>query len=418
MRTVKGLKTGCLTGVAIGLLLACIGTVQAQTSDPEKRFTTERPGSILIFPKVVGCPAAANFAAGTSTTEIEITNTSNVLTHAHCFYVNGATINGLPVWSVTDFEISLTRQQPTQWSACDGRTVNPVDQIPTSGLDPGAIPPLPVGFLGGLVCVQVHADGSTNGNANALKGEATIGDVDDTGALVSAAKYNAVAIQGINDNGDNELRLDNVEFAACPEGAHLNFQPENSEDEAINRLGDGPSAVSTTLAFMPCDMDFENVVPGRTVLSFDFRDEFETGPSLTPVNVECWSQFNLGDAIGVTPTTSSTYWYARIEATETGPGGGGFVGVANVRRVGANGAVATSATNLHFIGNSETGLCSESNVECSDDTACTSSVTDICIRNFGGRCQNTPATRCTTDAQCGGTVGSCVAPTIRLPLPF
>lgn len=438
MRTVKGLQTGCLTGVAIGLLLACIGGAQAQVSDPEKRFTTERPGSILIFPKVVW--------TDTTNTEIQITNTSNVLVHATCFYVDGRTINGVPLWQITDFHIALTRQQPTQWSACDGRGVNPTDGLPTSGLDPGAIPPVARGFQGGLVCVQTHQDGSPNGNANALKGEATVGEengVPNGGSLlVSVSKYNAVAIQGIDADGDDDLRLDNVEFAACPSGAYLNFVPEGSEDEAINHLTLAPSAVSTTLAFMPCAMDFENLVPGRTVLSFTFRDEFETGDSLVPINVECWTPFNLGDA-PVTPGFSSAYWHARIEATETGPGGGGFVGVANVRRVAANGGVATSANNLHFIGNSATGTCQLSGADCADNGDCPGA-DDFCVRNFGGRCETAPAENCLADedcpspcvsgmcqdavpnactspAQCGDALagsGVCAAPTIRLPLLF
>ena len=119
------------------------------------------------------------------------------------------------------------------------------------------------------------------------------------------------------------------------------------------------------------------------------------------------------------------------------------MGVANVRRVGANGAVATAATNLHFFGNSASGVCAVSGAECTDDTACTGPA-DFCIRNFAARCKTDPDQTCSEDADCpaacvSGTCqdatpnactsslqcddalagsGICAAPTIRLPLAF
>ena len=79
------------------------------------KVTTEQSASILIFPKVI--------ADGNRDTIIQITNTSNDMRHAHCFYVNGAlTIpslppgpNNKPLWTETDFDIWLTKQQPTHW---------------------------------------------------------------------------------------------------------------------------------------------------------------------------------------------------------------------------------------------------------------------------------------------------------------
>jgi len=65
MSTVQGLRAGIIAGVLIGMTLAA-GTVSAQGN-----FTTERPSSILIFPKVVNT---------TSDTIIQITNTSNMMT--------------------------------------------------------------------------------------------------------------------------------------------------------------------------------------------------------------------------------------------------------------------------------------------------------------------------------------------------
>jgi hypothetical protein len=374
MRTVKGLRIGVLGGMALALVLLSAGSAQAQQED---RFTTERPGSILIFPKVVWTE--------NRNTVIQITNTSNMMARAHCFYVNGAQINGVPLWQVTDFLINLTRQQPTHWSVCDGRPVNPSDDI--EGLDPGSVPPVVPGFTGGLVCVQVNPDDGPT-DANSLKGEATIGDTngvaqddsDGMAQLVSAGKYKAVAIQGINNDGDNVLMLDNQEYAGCPSGAHLNFLPEGSPDDVSAGLGN-PAIVSTTLALMPCSMDFQNLVPASTQLHVDFRDEFEGGTSFTPLDVTCWRAFNLGD-LPIEPGSSSTYYYARIEAMGASETEGvGFVGVANVRRVGANGAVSSATSNLHFRGNSDPGRCSIGGGECEDNSDCAGGG-DVCVRNF------------------------------------
>jgi hypothetical protein len=154
-------------------------------------------------------------------------------------------------------------------------------------------------------------------------------------------------------------------------------------DTIIDNLGNGPSAVSTTLALLPCDIDLENLVPGRTQLQFAFRDEMEAGVSFTPVDVYCFRAFNLGEAQGSLPQTP--FGYARIEVT---PGTTvGFVGVANVRRVGANGAVSTAANNLHFLGNSVPGFCAVDMDECMSDADCAGGATvagDVCVRNLVG----------------------------------
>ena len=66
--------------------------------------STERLGSIIVFPKVVW--------DGVRDTIIQITNTSNNQAFAHCFYINA----GAPgLWNETDFDIFLTKQQPTHW---------------------------------------------------------------------------------------------------------------------------------------------------------------------------------------------------------------------------------------------------------------------------------------------------------------
>src|ERR1043165_7963911 len=95
--------------------------------------TTETSASILVFPRVI--------SDGTRDTIIQITNTSNSMVHAHCFYVNGALTlpdfppgpTNPPVWAETDFDIWLTKQQPTHWVASQGRLNDPTDPVCTNG---------------------------------------------------------------------------------------------------------------------------------------------------------------------------------------------------------------------------------------------------------------------------------------------
>src|SRR5512144_1938416 len=88
------------------------------TASAQAIVTTERGASILAFPKVL--------ASDGSDTIIQITNISNSMVHARCFYVNAALdFFGRPQWQVTDFQIWLTKQQPTHWVVSSGRFVNP-----------------------------------------------------------------------------------------------------------------------------------------------------------------------------------------------------------------------------------------------------------------------------------------------------
>ena len=188
--------------------------------------TTERSGSILVFPKVI--------ADGTRDTVIQISNTSNSLVRAHCFYVNGALWNpsepqgplNPPLWQEVDFDIVLTKQQPTLWSVSFGRNVNPFDPTcgPGSGVcieggnsgatcwkpedcdslicsniscigagfDPGLVPPVVPGFTGELKCIEVDDSGAPL-SGNHLKGEATLVVVSDTVQLDFATSGSAFA---------------------------------------------------------------------------------------------------------------------------------------------------------------------------------------------------------------------------------
>ena len=213
MRTVKGLRAGSAIGILIGVTLA------AATSSAQQVFSAQVQGSVNIFPKVIVQNPSTD-------TTIQLTNTGNTMAHVKCFYVDGDD------WRVTDFELWLTRQQPTQWSMANGRPVNAADQ--NTGIDPGAIPRKGPAFRGFLVCVQVDVSGTPIGG-NALKGEATVGRVTGPGnGLNFVSKYNAIGIQacgvggcggtGTDINGDNVLKLDNMEYAACPGGGAVQLR--------------------------------------------------------------------------------------------------------------------------------------------------------------------------------------------------
>lgn len=342
MSKVKGLRAGVMASILVGAALAA-GAAQAQG------VSTERPGSILIFPKVVNDDAD---------TIIQITNTTNSLTYAHCFYVNGDVVNGQALWQVTDFYLTLTRQQPTHWAASQGRAVNPLDS--ETGLDPGLVPPVVPGFTGFLTCVETTSDG-TPVSSNSLIGVATVGGVvgPTPGAGNAMSKYNAVAIPGcLSDNGpcgdtgqpndgDNVLELNNVEYAACPGGLYLNFQREGGTDPILEGADNGPSTVSTNLSLVPCGIDYENLVPTTTTLSAEVRDEFETRTSVNPINIDCYFESPLGD-IGAVFTGLQTDFGNAILRPQVGSNFPPVVGVANVLRTAGDGTSDTAATNLHF----------------------------------------------------------------------
>lgn len=343
MGKAMSLRVGCAAGLLMGLGLAL------STSAAEARVSTNLPGSILIFPKVIN--------QGAQDSVIQVTNTSNLTRHVRCFYIDGSTgPDGRPRWQVTDFNLSLTRQQPTHWLASEGRAVNPVsDDVADAGLDPGTVPPLPPGFTGSLMCVEVDEGGTPSGG-DSLKGEATVGGLGVGGTGVS--KYDGIAIPAGTTGPDigastaNELLLDDAEYSGCPTGAHLNFAGEGAVDTFAPPITSVVS--STNLTFVPCSADFERLVPARVTLFFDIRDEFE-GALSTSTSIECWGSFSLGDIVGAPITQAvlgSNYGYARI--TSTAPPGQTpqpFVGVANVLRSDAGGNLSTAATNLHFIGN-------------------------------------------------------------------
>lgn len=359
MRTIHGVRVGWLLG-ALGSLAMLASSVAAEVA-------TERPGSLLMFPKVV--------RDGQRDTVIQLTNTTTTENFVKCYYLNAQPgTNGAPVWTVSDFELLLTRQQPTHWRGSTGRQVNPFDPFGSenAGLDPGLVPPLPLGFVGALVCNEVSADGAPAAK-NAIKGEATIG-----GASGDYSKYNAIAFDAKADPPPvgPDLDLNGTEYAKCPTAVRMNFVADGYLDRVIEDLGNagicaggqtpgapcqtdaqcnggtcstGRSSVVTTLTILPCNLDFLNGIPRRITVNFDVRDEFEV-PYSGSTTIDCWGSFNIGNIAamrsnllpgGALPTEFAT---VRISSSSGGP----FVAVAESFHVDSIGNAGSAAVNLHM----------------------------------------------------------------------
>jgi hypothetical protein len=287
--------------------------------------TTEESASILVFPKVI--------SDGTRDTIIQITNTSNNMRHAHCFYVNGALTNpslpvgplNPPLWTEIDFDIWLTKQQPTHWVVSAGRLDNPSDSscrggtkcVTTGtqyisgsaqanccdgGIDPGRVPPVVPGFTGELKCIEVDASGFPV-PGNALKGEATLEEI----ATGDVSKYNAIGLKGFDTNDmNNVLCLGGGVSDACPGGAEyegcpatwiLNHAATDAPDRVVDQqpFCKSPpcSSVTTNITVVPCEQNFETQAPPTILLQFRVYNEYEQFFSAS-TSFNCWGSFDLG----------------------------------------------------------------------------------------------------------------------------
>jgi len=364
-------------GRRVGLLalaVACLGLCSTASAD----VTTERSSSILVWPKVL--------ANGTRDTIIQISNTSNSLVRAHCFYVNAALTNPAlpqgplnpPLWLEVDFDIMLTKQQPTYWVVSEGRDVNPLDEPchpgdPTcanSGFDPGHIPPVVPDFVGELKCIEVDDSGAPLAG-NHLKGEATlirlVGD--------GLSGYNAIGILGQENNGDSILVLGGgqctgsgqictsdddcgdsgpcvFEYNACPQTWIVNHQAQDAPNLVL-----GPeSAVETELTIVPCTQNFETQIPTSVTIQFQTWNEFESQFSVS-TTVTCWANFDLDDlgapamtfAGQIVPDPQGTmYLHSRLRSAAGTPFG--FLMVAEEKHFFASDLLAYAAFNPHIEG--------------------------------------------------------------------
>lgn len=289
MSTFYGRHALALLG-AVGACVLSVPSAQAGTDH-------DRPGSILIFPKVV--------ANATRDTVIEIANSGNMTNELRCFYIDGDSCRS------NDFDLTLTKQQPTQWSVAAGRQVNLLDPFASSGsgLDPGVVPPVGDNFEGALVCVEVVNDAPIP--QNKLTGTATLVDI--SGAGDNTSKYNGIAVTsgtGASDANDT-LSLNGSEYAQCGTVHRIDFIPDDSP--GLDPVIGGDSSVVTNVTVLPCDLDFSRNRPTSVTLNPVLWNEFEVSSSGPGRTFSCWDSFSID------PSSLTTTTFATVEYTSNRP---------------------------------------------------------------------------------------------------
>lgn len=380
-----GLMGAALVALAVSGAQARVTSCTPGQTGP----TTECSASILVFPKVI--------ANGTKDTIIQITNTSNSMVHAHCFYVNGAlTFPDLPpgpinppLWTEIDFDIWLTKQQPTHWVVSQGRNpaadlvAQPCSNNPpnnscnNAGLPIGAVPPVVEYFTGELKCIEVDATGRPV-SGNHLKGEATIITLntcdpfylggacyndsepcstnEDCADIFDVSKYNAIGILGNeNNDGDPVLCLGGEPSEECPFGAEYDACPatwiaNHQATFSPDPVAGSSSFVDTSWTIVPCTQNFETQNPESVTIAIVTVNEFEQ-PFSSFASVTCWDELFLDDINPVTftwQTLGSTF--AQSFLRPTAQTRSGFLMVSSEEHATSTGYFSYADANLHVEG--------------------------------------------------------------------
>jgi hypothetical protein len=333
---------------AVAVVLGVAGSALADV-------TVEKGSSIIVFPKVR--------AGNGFDTVIQLNNTGNSMVHAKCYYVNALgpddRVDG-NTWVEIDFDIWLTKQQPTHWLVSEGRNVRPDCGFgeDCSGFPPGLVPPMP-NFEGELKCIEVTESGEPI-TGNHLEGVATIKvtrtSVEFQQTSGDFGVYNAIGIRGNPDAvPTNPLQLDGATYDACPERLILNHFSTGSEDPA--NLG---GTNETELTMVPCSQDFELQEPGEVKLQFRVFNEFEQVFSAS-VTVRCYFNEEITSIDSLTDPNASIFSFdvlgttvgsAIITPVVQQDGTSGAV-IAVVERILSDGSsrFARSLNNVHGEGN-------------------------------------------------------------------
>ena len=388
-------------GVGAGVaLVAMAGIANA-------RSTTNRPASIVVWPKIVVDTSARWLVAPTDTRLMLSSTNASGIKQAHCFYINAtghcsndgagcrdATDCGggecVPSWNETDFDVVLTQEQPLAWYASGGlaRGRFPLEgpfrcnapfvnlqcfsdaQCPNNvGCNTGqsnlgsAIPPVPEDpFIGALVCIQFTGGSQSVPDQTAtqdkLYGDATIL----TG--LNPARYNAVGLEATgNPVSNGELVLaDGGNYASCPGVLILSHM----FDGAVDPITNVPVIqYSSDLTLVPCSNDFSTQTPGRSVAQFLVFNEFEQRFS-TSRTVDCLFHATQLSRID-TRNPARSIFSAGVAGTLGGqtrirgvggvsPLGSGLLGVAQANLDFFGLRIGSAAYDLHQQGNGRSDL--------------------------------------------------------------
>jgi len=313
------MKTSALR-LTLSAALVLVSALALSTAAAAQSVTPVEPAGYIVYPRIVSDPSDL-FNTGTATnTVVQLTNVSSADATVHCIYVNatgtcstgvnvvssigaecrvdadcvGALARCNPQWSLSDFTITLSPQQPTGWVVDEGLTV------PAPG--DGAVPPVNLDyFVGELKCIHVDNNVDANPvNANVLIGEASIYDV--TSSTVDVRSYSAIGVQSIEDDGsvqgDKTLCLGGsgqagdvcevAEYASCAPKLVLGHFFEGAQLGGLN------SSVSTQLTLTPCSNDFVTAEPTSLVAQYLVFNEFEQRMSASSL-VRCTETTTLSD---------------------------------------------------------------------------------------------------------------------------
>ncbi len=396
-----------LSGAVLGLAVVTLAG-SARAAD----VASDKPGAILIFPRIVVDTSGVLTNGVPTDTEIQITNASNSVISARCWWVNatsycsnnpaiactaegeaepgnarrcGAGSVCVPQWTEQDFRFTLTKRQPISFTAATGLPTFPLaDSNAVGGQSNNNSDQTPSGvpavndnpFFGELKCVQVDptdfapAPGfnpSNNGGGD-LTGHATIVSAPPVG-LVDARKYNAIALESttINDR-DETLILGGdpglAEYAGCPNVIQMAHFYDNAS-LSLRYVGGQPTAndvVTSRLTVVPCSENFllqEADLGGATLqfLTFnEFEQRFSASTSFTcqkdlqlsNIDTRPFSTDNSKSVFNVAVQGTLT-GQTRIRAVSSGDRANGILGVLEESYTGPAG-VRTSAENLHFTG--------------------------------------------------------------------
>ena len=346
MSTMTGnLRRTMLLG-AVGLLVL-VGAGRAVRAD----IASDKPGAVLIFPKVVVDTSGALEPGVSTDTEIQLTNTSNSVVAAHCFIIDmtsrcsnnaeractaaqhandptgpgGCGTGGTCLAPCTpkvvenDFPLLLTKRQPISWRASQGLAglpcgvrgqgpgctgSNGTSYVANSQTDP---------WVGEIKCVQVDPitgvpttglDPANNFGGD-LKGEATIvrySPVSGPATAVDARKYNGIGLQATaafpaptDGNGNPVLSIGGpvAQYNGCPKVVVLDHMFDGAMVVTHNGVP-FQGMVNTDLTVVPCSEDLATQTPKSATLQFLVYNEFEQRFS-TSTSLSCFREVQLSD---------------------------------------------------------------------------------------------------------------------------